>query len=29
VTRGTRSAIAINLWYDAPKGLEAGEIILE
>jgi len=29
VTRGTRSAIAINLWAAAPSGVRTGEIILE
>lgn len=29
VTRGTRSAIAINLWDSAPSGVESGDIILE
>lgn len=29
VTRGTRSAIAINLWAQAPSGVKSGDIILE
>jgi predicted 2-oxoglutarate/Fe(II)-dependent dioxygenase YbiX len=29
VTKGNRSAIAINLWASAPSGVENGEIILE
>ena len=29
VTKGLRSAIAINLWWEAPSGLDAGKIILE
>jgi len=29
VTRGTRYAIAINLWESPPSGVESGEIILE
>ena len=29
VTRGTRSAIAINLWASAPTGLAEGKLILE
>lgn len=29
VTRGTRSAIAINLWDMPPSGVESGELILE
>lgn len=29
VTRGTRRAIAINLWDEAPSGVETGDLILE
>jgi predicted 2-oxoglutarate/Fe(II)-dependent dioxygenase YbiX len=29
VTRGVRSAIAVNLWSPPPTGVESGEIILE
>ena len=29
VTKGTRSAIAINLWAAAPSGVKSGDIILE
>jgi len=29
VTRGTRRAIAINLWDKVPSGLEVGDLFLE